>query len=182
MNEVWKDIEGYENLYAVSSLGRVKRKNYTLILRNGMTRQLSEKIIKPFIRNNQTFYKCYCVNLSKNHHFKTHIVARLVAIAFIDKPVKSERVIVNHINGKTYDNRVENLEWVTYSENSIHAHRVLKNPANHKTKVINLDTGRIFNTIAEANLFYNKHTKCSNIVSVCKGRRTTAHGYRWKYV
>ena len=103
--EVWKDIAGYEGLYQVSSFGRVKS------LWHGR-----ERIRKPHLN-----HKGYSeLNLCKGGNVKGFKVHRLVAEAFIPNPQNKREV--NHINGIKADNRVENLEWVTPSENQLHAY------------------------------------------------------------
>lgn len=180
MKEQWKGIKGYEGLYQVSSFGNVKRLPHNTLLSNGVIRALPEKEIKPFVRVPKNKYKNYCVNLIKNKEFKTHTIARLVAVAFLPNP--ENKRCVNHIDGNTKNNNVKNLEWTTHSENAVHAHRILKNAPNHATQVQNIDTGQTFKTVKDANLFYGKAKNNSNIVACCHGRRNIAHGYRWKYV
>jgi NUMOD4 motif/HNH endonuclease len=99
--EIWKDVVGYEGLYVVSNLGRIKNS--------------SGKLLKPTKRSNGYLVS----NLTKGGiktQFKTH---RLVCEAFIDN--NEGKPLVNHINGIKDDNRVVNLEWCTYSENTKHA-------------------------------------------------------------
>jgi hypothetical protein len=113
--EIWKDIKGYESLYQVSNLGRVKsleKKDYMHL--NKCYRIKKEIILRYSISNN---YRS--VSLYRNKKQKTFSIHRLVAIHFIDN-IKNKKE-VNHINGIKTDNRVENLEWVTSSENQIHA-------------------------------------------------------------
>ena len=102
--EIWKDVQGYEGLYQVSNLGRVK------------SFQLGEgTLLNPSLARKG--YLCVELRLSgKRKRFRIH---RLVAMAFI--PNIENKPEVNHINGIKTDNRIENLEWVTHLENISHA-------------------------------------------------------------
>ena len=109
--EEWKDVVGYEGLYQVSSLGRVKRLvGYQCCV---------ERVLKPGKRRDGYLQ----VALYRDGKATNKRVHRLVAKAFLgDAPEGYE---VNHRNGDKADNRAENLEWVTASENRKHTYRVL---------------------------------------------------------
>lgn len=107
MEEIWKDIEGYEGKYQISSLGRVKRLGgyYYCGHRGEQKKIIEEKIMKQQIRS-----KGYlCVSLSDGTKRKTFQVHRLVAQAFIPNPDNLPQV--NHKSEITSENFVENLEW-----------------------------------------------------------------------
>jgi len=114
--EIWKDVLGYEGFYEVSNLGRVK--SLPRVWYAGNTKALRRKgetIMKLYIDGGG-----YCqVDFSINCKHKRYSVHRVVASAFIDNP--ENKPCVNHINSDRTDNRVENLEWVTYHENTKHA-------------------------------------------------------------
>lgn len=104
--EEWRDVAGYEGLYQVSNMGRVKSFHHGKVV-----------VFSP---------KCYRnrypeVYLSNNGRDERVLAHRLVAQTFIPNPEGKEQV--NHKNGVKSDNRIENLEWVTGSENMRHAYR-----------------------------------------------------------
>lgn len=106
MEEIWKPIKDYVGLYEVSNLGNVR----SLPKMCGF-RKDKGRIVKPFTNNNG--YKL--VSLSKDKKMKHFQVHRLVANEFIDNPDNKQQV--DHINRNRSDNRVENLRWVSASEN-----------------------------------------------------------------
>ena len=122
MEEVWKDIEGYEGLYEVSNLGRVKSLH-----------GLSEKIMKN--SNGSGGYQK--LSLTKNKIPKNFFVHRLVAQAFIPNPESKPEV--NHIDEDKTNNRVDNLEWMTHIENSMFGTRNERSSVN---RLGNPKTGR----------------------------------------
>lgn len=136
VNEIWMDIDGYPN-YMVSNLGEVKSLNF---YRRKKAIILSACEVSDGYR---------AVTLYKNNKRKSILVHRLVANAFISNPYNKRTV--NHINGIKSDNRLVNLEWATYSENTKHAQKMgLKNNNHCKILVLHTLTGIYYNSIKDA--------------------------------
>lgn len=140
--EIWKDIEGYEGCYQVSSLGRIKSLSRKKPLRNGHFCYSTEKILNQSDRRG---YACVVLSKTKAKPFSVH---RLVANAFV--PNTENKKTVNHKNGDKKDNRVSNLEWATQSEQQLHASSIgLRNKArgsnSNLSKLTESDIKEIFN-------------------------------------
>lgn len=114
-NEVWKDIRGYEGLYQVSNLGRVKSLSKNVKGRN------YKEIIKAPSYGGKGYYRLSLCKNGKNKYFYIH---RLVAQAFISNP--NNYPCVNHIDCNIYNNNFDNLEWCTYKYNNNHGKHELK--------------------------------------------------------
>lgn len=113
--EVWKSISGYEGIYEVSSLGRIRSLDRIVVDYRGIKKNVSGKVLKPGLTN-----KGYCiVSLNAVDKRRTFTVHRLVANEFIPNPDNKPQV--NHINGIKEDNCISNLEWLTNEENMQHA-------------------------------------------------------------
>lgn len=114
-NEIWKIIDGYDELFGISNLGRVYHKRYMVNSRYGKMRWVSSGYIKPTLGKRGY----YVVNLFYKNKRKSFYLHRLLAEYFI--PKVEGKNFVNHINGIKTDNAINNLEWCTHKENNNHA-------------------------------------------------------------
>ena len=166
--EVWADIIGYEGLYQVSNLGRVK----------SLTRN-----------------KCIAVHNTSNGYLQVHLyketkpkylyIHRLVAETFCDGK-SSINTEVNHIDGNRTNNLSSNLEWCTRSQNhktNIYIARQKAAKAKKSISVKQYDMSgnfiREYSTLHDAEKFSGAYRK--DINSCCKGLFKTAGGYVWQY-
>lgn len=113
--EIWKDVIGFEGIYQVSNLGRVKSLKRTKKDTIGRVREYPEIVLKQML-SEKGYLQVNLYILSRNVPQR---VARVVAQSFIPNPENKSQV--NHINGIKTDNRVENLEWNTSLENIRHS-------------------------------------------------------------
>ena len=172
-NEIWKQIDGYEN-YEVSSFGNVKN------IKTGRILKSSKK-------------GGYCIvglsgKISKN---KTHSVHQLVAKTFIPNPENKPQV--NHKDKNGLNNNIINIEWVTNKENSIHRSTGVKQTTNQNLEIYKIDpnTDKIlekYNSIEEAAELFIKNINAefnnvrSGISMVINNKQQTSYGYKWKKV
>ena len=172
MTENWKAIAGYEGLYEVSDMGRVKSLWYG-----------KEKILKP--QNTSGYLK---VSLRKDGHTKRQFAHRLVAEAFIPNPNNLETV--NHRDEVKTNNVVSNLEWMSRADNNnygTHNKRVSEARLNHpafskQVQMFDKSTGELLATFpstreAERVTGINQ----GNISKCCLGKYKSAGGYIWRY-
>lgn len=115
MDEVWKDIPGYEGKYKVSNLGRVKSLERKVPIRNHYTDEWHERTVREHILRPGRFCKTGHLSVVLGHGEAGKPVHQLVMKAFVGEP--PEGMEVRHLNGNPQDNRLENLRYGTRSEN-----------------------------------------------------------------
>ena len=190
MREEWRDVVGYEGLYKVSSLGRVKTLRTHKRDKNGVDYKLSKVYLTPSL----DAYGYPIVNLTSEDGITiTRKIHRLMAMAFIQNP--EGKRCVDHINGIRADNRLENLRWATHKENSDNKFR-LGNQVDWKDRDISeasmykfthsqcraviRNDGERYESIAAASRALG--LKSSGMVSSCvRGLREKVRGYSFRY-
>lgn len=202
--EIWKDVEGYEGLYQVSTFGRVRSLDRTTSGRNGCTRNIKGKILSELDNKG---YKV--VGLHKEGSLKKVLISRLVANCFVANEFNKPEV--NHIDEDKNNNRADNLEWVTAKENSNHGTRndriskYVKANQPWKNRVygtggeyqgdkkrwknilqIDAKTNEViaeFTSVKEALVAVGAGPKAGTLSSCLtgNGRNKTFKGYKWEY-
>lgn len=177
--ENWKDIKGYEGLYQVSDMGRI--------------RSIKRKAPKILVQSTSQdgYFKVSLYDLDRKQ--KVYFVHRLIAEAFIENP--DNKPTVDHINMDKKDNRICNLRWATNAEqNEYKGGKEFPRSDNVRKKVKNMETGEIFNTSVEAAHWVvdNDLTNSTTIGYIANrirlaaqgdvyGRKT-AFGHNWRFI
>lgn len=193
-NEVWKSIAGYEGLYEVSNMGRIRsidriRKS----VRNGSNLGcLKGKVMKPFYNN----IGYLMIDLFKDGIRKTFTVHRLVALAFVPNP--DGKPCVNHLD-ETHDNNcADNLEWCTQKENMNYGtapQRIskkikerwergkMKGRPKRQVAKYSLDGKllEVYPSYLDAAKACGSTSNGSSIINCIQGRYNTSYGYKWGY-
>lgn len=199
-NEVWKEIEGYEGLYQVSTEGQVRSLNYN---HTGKTKILQQDTSKRGYKR---------VRLCKNGKSKPYSVHRLVALAFIPNPNNLPQV--NHKDENKTNNVAWNLEWCTPAYNMNYGTRNKRSSEAKKGHIVTKETRRKISTtkkgkksanydkgkpilmftkqgefirrfdkgVPEANIYLGKPRNATCIYNCIKGRSESSYGYKWKEV
>jgi len=119
MSEIWKDVVGYEGLYQISNHGKLKSADRTIKYPSGYSDRLfkSKELSLNVSKNGYIYFDLY--RNQKRKRFFSHV---LVMMSFV-RPKQGVEDI-NHINGIKTDNRIDNLEYCSRSENMIHAFKI----------------------------------------------------------
>lgn len=175
--EIWRDIEGFEGLYQVSDLGRVKSLERNIVKGRGGLYKIEEKILKSS-KDKNGYLK---VHLYKEGKQKTYLVHRLVASTFLDNPDSLPEV--NHKDENPQNNCVENLEYCNSKYNSNYGSRNERVVKSLSKPILQFaKDGKFIKkwdsaTQVERELNLNQ----SHISYCCKGKLKSAYGYKWKY-
>lgn len=180
-NEIWKEITGYKGYFEVSNLGNFRSKDRIVRYKTNGTRLYPGKLLKT-----ETIVEGYQrIVLMKEAIKKRYMCHRLVAQEFVPNP--DNKPYVNHINGNKADNRAENLEWVTQSENELHSYNILGNSMKGKTypkkvEAISLkDEDKImFNSMSAAIKFLG--VGCIEGLKKAITANRTYYNFKWRFV
>ena len=182
IEEIWKDIEGYEGLYQVSNLGRVRSVS-RMIQRDD---KWIGKVITIYhkgriLRQAKTVDGYSQINLWKEGGCHTHRVHRLVAKAFIPNPDNLETV--NHKDENILNNRADNLDYLSVADNIRYGTAIARRRLSQRKPVEQLtkDGKHIayYDGIIDASIATGAPREL--IGKVCHGRKKSAGGYRWKF-
>lgn len=156
MTEQWRDVQGYEGLYQVSDLGRVRNKR--------------QRILSAHL-NGSGYVQ---TTLSKGGRREYPLVHRLIALAFVPNPEGKPQI--NHKNGTKTDNRPDNLEWCTMGENLAHRHRVLGQIGGRAKPVVCVDTEQSYASAVEAAKALG--VSAAGVTRCCRGEQKTTKNYQ----
>ena len=164
--EQWKRINNHKN-YEISNEGMVRNINTGYILKG---------------RKSKSGYLQVSIKNDENGKFHNAYIHRLVAIYFIENPFNKKEV--NHKDGNKLNNRVENLEWVTASENQKHRQHILGKRKTSQRRIGKFSKEGIlieeFDSIISAAQSFNKSRV--NIDNALQKKQKTAYGYIWEYL
>lgn len=183
IEEIWKDIKGYEGLYQVSNIGRVKSLKRH---RRGSGKELvcvNEKI--KALQDNGHGYMT--TTLYQNNKGQVVYIHRLVAVAFISNP--NNLPCVNHINEDKSNNSASNLEWCSYEYNNNYGTKPKRLSASNRNHP---DTSKAVlqydlqgNLISEwpsmREIQRRGVARCENVYRACVGIYKQANGFIWRY-
>jgi hypothetical protein len=187
MEEIWKKIKGHET-YEISNLGRVRSLGRTTKTITGKDRFIKPRMLKPTLTKvgSKSYYMVHLLDGKKS---KIKYIHRLILEAFVDVPdkykdVKPFNLVCDHIDNDPTNNSIENLQWLTRSENAI------KDAFNKGIKIRIIELDKVFSSqsklikyLREEGLCYNSDLggAISNIKrSIEKGIKM--YGYTYEFI
>ncbi len=186
MKEIWKSIPGYEGFYEASTKGRIRSVDRIIVLKdrlgNDRPSLYKGKVLSEYEKkyNRANIKGRKQVNLSMACKAKSCDVHRLIAFTFIPNPKNYDTV--NHKDGNSLNNCIENLEWISKSENNRHAFKNNLIHTQRLTAQIDLNTGKILK-------IYPGESEACRRMGVSQGKIRVAiqnnwklHGFGWKFI
>lgn len=165
MKEEWRDIKGYEGLYQVSNLGRVKSL--------GFDKNHKGRILKPYTHKDG-YKRVFLVNKNGKKYFTVH---RIVGMAFVEG--YAEGLCINHKNEIKTDNRADNLEWCTKAYNNTYNGKTQRCCKAIDQLTLDGDFVRTWKSAREVSKVLGIQWK--NISAVCRGKRNKCGGFKWRF-
>ena len=186
MQEIWKPIIGYENLYEISNLGNVRSLDRTVKC-HSKTRLVKGKLLNHTLMKNG-YYSVMLCNSERNKRMYVH---RLVALHFVENPKPNEYNVINHKDENPRNNVYTNLEWCTQAYNQSYGTARLRQAEKIKGKFNtklskpieayneNGDVVYIFPSLMEA---HRNGFDFRLISACCLGKRSFHKGLHWRFV
>lgn len=177
IEEIWKDIPGYEQLYQISNMGRVKSLERNVVRGRGGLYKIEEKILKC-TKDKDGYLR---VNLCKDGKTKNYLIHRLVASTFLPNPDNLPQL--NHIDEYKTNNCVDNLEYCTAEYNMNYGTRLEHFIKSKSIPILQFSFDGEFikkwdsTTQVKRELGINQ----GNISKCLRGKRKSSGGYIWKY-
>ncbi len=173
MQEIWKDIPGYEGLYQVSNQGNIKS------FVKSAKHQNQSHLLKQYVNNSGYLYVQLYTHKGKRKHFLVH---KLVAMAFLEN--QNNYPCVNHKDENKLNNCVDNLEYCTYQYNNAYGTAKIRAFVTKSNPVQQLTIDGVwlatYHSPATAAKLLGISTNA--ITQCCNGKRKYACGYKWQYV
>lgn len=186
--EEWRDVVGYEGLYAVSNFGRVvSYERDVFVKKRNCTKHIHPKIFKPYISLRYKGAGYYVVNLSSHGHRDIYYLHRLIAEAFIPNP--DNKPCIDHIDRNPLNNSISNLRWCTHTENMNNENtrkQFSKSAKGNPKPTRYIPIVGIKDNIVVKFANYTDAQKSgfhpSAICRCCKGKQPHHKGYKWMYL
>lgn len=169
--ERWRDVVGYEGMYQVSNLGRVRSMDRLVRHYRGGVRKIKSRILAVYPRNQHGHL---ATHLSKEGNQHTIYVHRLVAAAWIGPCPDGQQV--RHGSNGLLDNSISNLCYGTPQEDAEDKWR----DGTHGAKAVRRSDGEVFRSMVAAAAASG--CRSQHIGAVCKGKAKTTGGYSWEYI